>query len=93
MTRDILKYQTPMSSTTPIVVNIEEWQKERAKGLTPTLEEQKRVRALIIEEAHERDRADKLETLAHECFSCGQIARNYKDDYICWVCREALDKE
>lgn len=41
----------------------------------------------------EADREVKLEIKPQECSECGLMERFYHNDYICWSCRDKLEKE
>jgi len=53
-------------------------------------EAEKRQEAWLESERMSR-LADKLEASAVECSECGQTERPYKEDYLCYKCRDKLD--
>jgi hypothetical protein len=87
-------------------VNINEWFKQRherhvykrpeVKLPTPdeieAAKEQQAVLADRFAELHAaRVLADRLEGGPRECSNCGQTERFYKEDYVCYQCRDRLD--
>lgn len=84
----------------PISVNIDDWLK--TNGGNRKLLQQNTTAAEVEEMVHERaqqwmDEQDKrrreplLADEKQECADCGEFRRPYKDDYICYECRDRLD--
>lgn len=92
----------PMSHPT-ITVDINDWMNERRTRGGATCTTNVTVDDLI-DEAEERQaqwlhrkRMVELETLlaegAHECSDCGKVERFYKDDYMCYQCRDRMEQD
>lgn len=90
--------QKPPVAHAPISVNVDDWLKQRTQGppqVSITVEEAAEQVAtlshdmLILE--HERQLAVELDSVARECVECGDTRKHFKDDYMCWQCREARD--
>lgn len=89
-----------------LTVNIKEWlEKRNIGGVQPqptvqipdmasyaTVEEyQEKLAEAYVKQQTERQRASKLEAKAKECGECSQVEKHYRDDYMCYACRDRLD--
>lgn len=47
----------------------------------------------FVRQSAERAREPRLDPVARECADCGRAERHYTGDYICYICRDALESE
>jgi hypothetical protein len=97
-------YQPPVTHQ-PITVNVDDWlgarQADRGLLQQPRVdvsveqlqEEAEQRQEQWFAAQQERLREHQLEVNAVECSNCDQLERPYKNDYLCYNCRDALDKE
>jgi hypothetical protein len=78
----------------PKIINVNDWLNRRNEmGRVPLTPGGKVDRVALAEEYAKhlagKERAAKLDGEARECSECGETRQHFKDDYICYQCREA----
>lgn len=92
----------------PRTINVDEWLRDNERGKVihnppvikrPSIPQQRDAVNYQKElqknwhTYHENQaREPRLEGEAKECSECGTIERYYKDDYMCFKCRDTLDE-